>query len=78
MKKLSLLLIKFYQQFLSPDTGIPHKFLPELRVCIFTPSCSEYAYQAIQKYGIIKGGLMGVKRILRCGPWSEGGYDPIA
>lgn len=45
--------------------------------CRFTPTCSEYAYDAIKKYGISEGGLMGVKRVLRCQPFSKGGYDPV-
>ena len=45
--------------------------------CRFIPTCSQYTYQAIKKYGIIHGGLMGLKRILRCHRWSKGGHDPI-
>ncbi len=46
-------------------------------VCKFTPTCSEYTRQAIVKYGFIKGCLMGAYRILRCNPFSKGGYDPV-
>jgi len=46
-------------------------------VCRYTPTCSEYTYQAIEKYGVLKGGLMGLKRIIRCNPFSKGGYDPV-
>ncbi|KPV50661.1 hypothetical protein SE17_25595 [Kouleothrix aurantiaca] len=63
-----LLLIRGYQRFLSP-------LLPPS--CIYTPSCSVYTYQAIEKYGILKGGWLGARRILRCHPWSHGGYDPV-
>lgn len=76
MKKLVLYIIKLYQKTLSPDHGIfkgkfPHGF------CRFYPTCSEYTYQAIEKYGIFKGGMLGTYRILRCNPFSKGGYDPV-
>lgn len=77
MKKISLTLIRFYQHYLSLDTGIPHRLLPHVKVCRFTPTCSEYTYQAIKRYGIIAGMYRGVRRILRCHPWNEGGYDPL-
>lgn len=77
--KVVLFLIKIYQTVLSPDHGIPHKIFPNLKVCIFEPTCSEYTYKAIEKYGLIKGGWLGIKRIARCGPWSYGAnrYDPV-
>lgn len=68
MKTISLALIRFYQKFLSPLTGSN---------CRFYPSCSQYTYEAIQKHGVLKGTYMGGKRILRCHPWSPGGYDPV-
>ena len=68
MKYLLLLLIRFYQKVISPCLG-PH--------CRFTPTCSQYAYEAVSKYGFIKGGFLAVKRILKCHPWHEGGYDPV-
>lgn len=68
MKKLVLLLIRFYQKFISP-------LLPP--TCRFYPSCSEYTYQAIARYGLLKGGWLGIKRISRCHPWNPGGYDPV-
>lgn len=46
-------------------------------VCRFTPTCSDYTYQAIQKYGAAKGSWLGLKRIVRCAPWSKGGFDPV-
>ena len=60
--------IRFYQRRISP------LFLPH---CIYTPTCSEYARQAIAKYGLAKGGWLAVKRILRCHPFHAGGYDPV-
>ena len=68
LKKLLILLIKFYQKCLSP-------ILPN--VCRYTPSCSEYFIQALQIHGVIKGSWLGVKRILRCHPWGGKGYDPV-
>ncbi len=70
-----LALIRFYQRTLSPD----HSWLASLTVygCKFRPTCSEYNYAAIERYGIIKGVWLGSKRILRCNPLSAGGYDPI-
>lgn len=77
LKKLFLSLIKFYQRFLSLDQGLLGKLIPGNQVCIFTPTCSQYMYDAVSKYGVFKGGWMGFRRILRCGPWSKGGYDPV-
>lgn len=68
MKKLIVSLIKFYQKALSPR---------KMPCCRFYPTCSEYALQAIEKYGVIKGGCKAVWRILRCNPFCKGGYDPL-
>lgn len=68
MKQLPLALIRFYQATLS-------RVLPSS--CRFVPSCSEYGYEAIEKYGIVKGGVLTVWRILRCNPFCPGGYDPV-
>ncbi len=69
MKKLLLLLLRFYQQGISPATP------PS---CRFTPTCSAYAVQAITKYGALKGGWLAVKRLLRCNPFYKGSpYDPV-
>lgn len=77
MQKLLLNIIKFYQQ-----TAFFHSYVFRVlflsdRVCRFTPSCSNYMYQAIQKYGSIKGLYLGFARILRCHPWNKGGIDPV-
>ena len=69
MKKLLLILIRFYQKNISP--------LKSVSSCRFIPTCSEYAYQAIEKYGFFKGGYLAVRRLLRCHPFHKGGYDPL-
>ncbi|MBQ0080160.1 MAG: membrane protein insertion efficiency factor YidD [Alistipes sp.] len=63
-----LLLIRFYRICISPV------FPPS---CRYTPTCSKYAMEAIEKYGIIKGGFLTLKRLLRCHPWGGSGYDPV-
>ena len=68
MKKIIILLIRGYQNFISP------LFPP---TCRFTPTCSTYFIQAVEKYGAIKGSYLGIKRIMRCHPWNPGGYDPV-
>jgi putative membrane protein insertion efficiency factor len=68
MRSVALALITAYQKLLSP-------ILP--RSCRFYPSCSEYAKQAIQKYGIVRGGWLALKRIARCHPGNPGGLDPV-
>jgi putative membrane protein insertion efficiency factor len=68
MKYPLLWLIRIYQKILSP-------MLPPS--CRYVPSCSEYGYEAIQKYGAVKGSGLAVWRILRCNPWGKGGYDPV-
>jgi hypothetical protein len=68
VKTIALLLIRFYQKLISP-------MLPAS--CRFIPSCSEYTYQAIERYGIVRGGWLGLRRISRCHPWNPGGFDPV-
>lgn len=77
MKQLILYFIRFYQRYLSFDTGILKFLFLTDRACRFTPRCSEYTYQAVDRYGIIWGLWLGVKRISRCHPWNKGGYDPV-
>jgi len=71
-----LKLIKIYQKTLSFDHGIMKVFFPH-GYCKYHPTCSEYGYQAIEKYGVVKGGLMSFWRILRCNPFSKGGNNPV-
>ncbi len=68
MKTIALYILRVYKFFLSP-------LLPPS--CRFFPTCSEYAAEAITKYGVLKGAMLGVKRILRCHPFNPGGYDPV-
>lgn len=68
--------IKLYQKTLSPDHGPLRRFFP-YGYCKFQPSCSQYAYDAIEQYGAIKGIVKGTWRILRCNPWTKGGEDAI-
>jgi len=67
MKHVLIFLIKLYQK-------IP---LSSHNACKYTPTCSNYGIEAISTYGSIKGSILTIKRILRCNPWSKGGYDPV-
>lgn len=69
-------LIKIYQKTLSFDHGII-KYLYPHGYCRFKPTCSEYGYTAIERYGLFKGGVMAIWRILRCTPFNKGGWDPV-
>ena len=68
MKKILIAAIKFYRRHISPAMA------PR---CRFQPTCSEYALQAIENYGALKGGFLAIRRILRCHPLCPGGYDPV-
>lgn len=67
-KKSILMMIRFYKREISP-------MLPPS--CRFVPTCSQYALEAVEKYGAAKGGYLAVRRILRCNPFHKGGYDPV-
>ena len=67
-RQVLVLPIRFYRTFISPVLG-PH--------CRFAPSCSEYAIEAIEIHGIVRGGVMSIRRVLSCHPWHPGGYDPV-
>ena len=68
MKRVLLALVRFYRVAISPYRA---------PCCIYTPTCSQYAVQAIEKYGAWKGGFLALRRILRCNPFHKGGYDPV-
>jgi putative membrane protein insertion efficiency factor len=74
IKYIILKLIKLYQNIISPDQGILSRFFPS-GVCRFYPSCSQYTHQAIEKYGVLKGSFLGIKRIFKCHPFHSGGVD---
>ncbi|NPB03792.1 MAG: membrane protein insertion efficiency factor YidD [Thermotogae bacterium] len=67
MREALILLLKFYRRYISP-------LKPP--TCRYVPTCSEYSIRALQKYGLLKGGIKSVWRVLRCNPFSKGGYDP--
>ncbi|MBO5648470.1 MAG: membrane protein insertion efficiency factor YidD [Clostridia bacterium] len=69
MRRICIILISFYRKFLSPLKGKP--------TCRFYPSCSAYAIRAFEEWGLIRGGCMTAWRLLRCQPFSRGGYDPV-
>lgn len=77
MKKFVLKLIRFYQKYLSIDQVWAKKLFLTDKVCRFTPTCSEYTYQAVEKHGVVRGCWLGFRRVLRCHPWSKGGDDPL-
>jgi len=66
---VAVFFVELYRKLLSPLLGVGK--------CRFLPTCSEYAVQAFEKYGLMLGFMLAVRRLLRCGPWSEGGYDPL-
>ena len=68
MKKFLIYLIKFYKKYISPMKSTK---------CPYIPSCSEYGLEAVEKYGTLKGSLFALWRIIRCNPFSKGGYDPV-
>jgi putative membrane protein insertion efficiency factor len=69
LKNILIFLIKFYRHAISPYKPAP--------CCRFIPTCSEYALQAVEKYGALKGSFLALKRILKCHPFHKGGYDPL-
>ncbi len=67
--KILIGMVRFYRKYLSGLKRYTH--------CIYTPTCSQYAIEALEKYGALKGSWLTIKRILRCNPFAEGGYDPV-
>jgi putative membrane protein insertion efficiency factor len=70
MKKILIFFIKVYKRYLSPGNY-------GYKICIFEPSCSRYAVEALEKHGLFKGLYLSIYRIIRCNPFSKGGYDPV-
>jgi len=68
MQSIVIAFIRFYQKIISPLLGSN---------CRYYPTCSHYMVEAIEKYGVARGGWMGLQRIMRCHPWHKGGYDPV-
>lgn len=68
MKQVFIFFIRFYQKAISPMLGAN---------CRYTPTCSQYAVEALKKYGVLKGGWLAIKRICSCHPWGGHGYDPV-
>jgi len=77
VQRLVLASIRFYQRYLSWDHGLLKELHPTDKICRFQPTCSEYTYQAVRRYGALAGLRLGFLRVVRCHPWSKGGYDPV-
>lgn len=77
MKQFILSAIRFYQKYLKFNNSFARALFLTDNSCRFIPTCSEYAYQAIEKYGILRGILLGFKRIIKCHPFAKGGWDPV-
>jgi len=77
MKSLILKSIGFYQKTKFFHGAIARQLFLTDKLCRFTPTCSQYTYQAVDKYGVLKGLWLGLKRVVRCHPWSRGGNDPL-
>ena len=75
MAAVSVFFIRLYQFLFSPDQGV--LFPSRVRTCCFYPSCSAYTIEALQTHGFLRGWRFGAKRVFRCHPWQEGGYDPV-
>jgi putative membrane protein insertion efficiency factor len=76
LSKLTIWFILVYQKTISPDHSFIGRFFPKIG-CKYYPSCSEYTKQAIQQYGVVKGGGLGIIRVLKCNPATQGGFDPL-
>jgi hypothetical protein len=77
MKSLILKFIRFYQKTRFFHGALARQLFLTDQACRFSPTCSEYSYEAVEKYGALKGTSLGLRRIVRCHPWSKGGFDPV-
>ncbi|MDD2565632.1 MAG: membrane protein insertion efficiency factor YidD [Candidatus Gracilibacteria bacterium] len=77
LARILIKIIELYQKYLSPDHSIWARNSAKPPYCKFTPSCSDYMKESIEKKGVFKGVFKGTWRILRCNPWNKGGYDPV-
>jgi len=68
LRNILIIVVKFYRKFISPL---------KQPSCIYSPTCSSYALEALERYGFFKGGYLSIRRILRCHPFAKGGYDPV-
>lgn len=68
LRRVVISAIRFYQLCISPLTP---------QSCRFVPTCSQYCLEAVRRYGVVRGGWLGVKRLIKCGPWHQGGFDPV-
>jgi putative membrane protein insertion efficiency factor len=77
VKKALLGAITWYKKTEPVRNEIARNLSFPVNNCCFKPTCSEYMYDAVEKYGVMKGFVMGMRRFFRCNPWSKGGYDPV-
>jgi len=77
VKKLVLKSIRFYKKYLNVDSPVLRGLFVVDKACKFRPTCADYTYKAVEKYGVVRGLWKGLRRIVRCHPWSEGGWDPV-
>jgi uncharacterized protein len=78
MKLVIINAITFWQRTFAMRENILRSFGLTAHTCKYTPTCSQYTKEAVQKYGILRGIFMGLKRVFRCNPWNVGGYDPVS
>lgn len=78
MKQLTLWCLRWYQAYISLDRGVLGKVIPHQgKICRYDPTCSQYAIEAVERFGVSKGLWLAAKRISRCHPWGGWGYDPV-
>lgn len=77
VRRTALLVIRLYQRTLSIDHGLARYLVPASGRCRYYPSCSEYGYRAVERFGVVRGGLLAARRVLRCHPFAKGGVDDV-